>query len=64
MARWYSLHLQDRLDGGVDVIRQWGRLGVRSTHPRRLSQPCPDRQSALDAIQTLLATRAQRGYTT
>jgi hypothetical protein len=25
-ARWYALHLQPALwDGGIDVVRQWGR---------------------------------------
>ncbi|MGI8712736.1 MAG: WGR domain-containing protein [Solirubrobacteraceae bacterium] len=62
MARWYGLHLQERLDGGVDVIRRWGRLGVRSTRPRQLAEPYPDWLRAHDALEELLARRAARGY--
>lgn len=62
VARWYGLHLQDRLDGGVDVIRRWGRLGVRSTRPCQLAEPYPDWTRARGALQELLARRAARGY--
>lgn len=62
VARWYGLHLQDRLDGGVDVIRRWGRLGVRSIRPHQLAEPYPDWTGARGALQELLARRAARGY--
>jgi len=62
VARWYGVHLQDRLDGGVDVIRRWGRLGVRSTRPRQLAEPYPDWTGACGALAELLARRAARGY--
>lgn len=61
-ARWYGVHLQDRLDGGVDVIRRWGRLGVRSTRPRQLAEPYPDWTAARGGLEELLARRAARGY--
>lgn len=62
MARWYGIHLQERLDGGVDVIRRWGRLGHRATCPRQLADPYPDWTMARDAARQLLARRAARGY--
>ena len=62
VARWYGVHLQERLDGGVDVIRRWGRLGVRSARPRQLADPYPDWAGAHDALAELLARRGARGY--
>jgi len=59
---WYGIHLQERLDGGVDVIRRWGRLGHRVTCPRQLADSYPDWTTARDAVQALLARRAARGY--
>jgi len=53
---------QDRLDDGVDVIRRWGRLGVRSIRLRQLAEPYPDWTRARGALQELLARRAARGY--
>ncbi len=60
--RWYGVHLQERLDGGVDVIRRWGRLGHTAIHPRQLADPYPDWTAARDALGQLLARRAARGY--
>lgn len=62
MLRWYGIHLQERLDGGVDVIRRWGRLGHRATHPHQLTDAYPDWASAQQALTRLLAQRAARGY--
>jgi len=62
VASWYGVHLQERLDGGVDVIRCWGRLGVSSTRPRQLVEPYPDWTAARDALPGLLSRRAARGY--
>lgn len=62
MLRWYGVHLQQRLDGGVDVIRRWGRLGHRATHPHQLTDAYPDWASAQQALTRLLARRAARGY--
>lgn len=60
--RWYGIHLQERLDGGVDVIRRWGRIGVCATRPRQLTDAYPDWVSAQQALGRLLAQRAARGY--
>jgi len=62
VARWYGVHLQERLDGQVDVIRRWGRLGVRPDRPRQLAGPYPDWTTARGALTELLARRAARGY--
>lgn len=47
---------------GVDVIRRWGRLGVRTTCPRQLAEPYPDWTEARGALEDLLVRRAARGY--
>ena len=33
--RWYTMHLQPCLFGGVDVVRRWGRIGRRGGGERR-----------------------------
>jgi predicted DNA-binding WGR domain protein len=61
-ARWYALHLQPALwDGGVDVVRQWGRIGARH-HPRRLVTPHPTEAAARAVLPELLRRRLRRGY--
>jgi predicted DNA-binding WGR domain protein len=61
-ARWYALHLQPALwDGGVDVVRQWGRIGGRH-HPRRLVTPHPTEAAARAVLPELLRRRLRRGY--
>jgi len=60
--RWYGVHLQERLDGGVDVIRRWGRIGHTATRPHQLADPYPDWTTARNALGQLLARRAARGY--
>lgn len=62
-ARAYRVWLQPTLWGGVDVIREWGRLGTVSHHPRRLVHHCPDEASAHAILHTVLFHRWRRGYT-
>jgi predicted DNA-binding WGR domain protein len=60
-ARFYALHLQPALWGGVDVVRAWGRLGHRH-RPRSLVTSHPDEGSAHAALRDLVRRRLRRGY--
>jgi predicted DNA-binding WGR domain protein len=62
VARWYALGVQDRLDGGADVICAWGRLGHRCTHPHQRAHPYPSWTAARAALAAQVARRAARGY--
>ena len=62
VARWYALGIQDRLDGGADIIRAWGRLEHRSTRPHQLAHPYPSWPAAHAALHEHVARRAARGY--
>jgi predicted DNA-binding WGR domain protein len=61
-ARWYAVHLQPTLLDGVDLVRQWGRIGTRTLRPQRRTEHFPDLESALVALRSLLARRRRRGY--
>jgi predicted DNA-binding WGR domain protein len=61
-ARWYAIHLQPTLLDGVDLVRQWGRLGTRARSPQRRAEHHPDVESALASLRRLLALRRRRGY--
>ena len=60
-ARFYALHLQPALWGGVDVVRAWGRLGHRH-RPRCLVTSHPDETGAHAALRDLVRRRLRRGY--
>lgn len=60
-ARWYALHLQPALWGGVDVVHAWGRLGYRK-RPRCLVTSHPDETSAGAALRSAVRRRLLRGY--
>jgi predicted DNA-binding WGR domain protein len=62
-ARWYGgIHLQPVLwGGGVDVVRQWGRVGGRH-RPRRLVTPHATEGAARAALLELPRWRLRRGY--
>jgi predicted DNA-binding WGR domain protein len=60
-ARFYALHLQPALWGGVDVVRAWGRLGHRH-RPQCLVTSHPDDSSAHVALRDLVRRRLRRGY--
>jgi predicted DNA-binding WGR domain protein len=62
-ARAYRVWLQHTLWGGVNVIREWGRLGTVPHHPRRLVHHCPDEAAARTILRTVLLDRWRRGYT-
>src|SRR3954447_13438026 len=62
-ARTYRVWLEGNLWGGVDVIREWGRLGTVPHHPHRLVHHCPDEEAARTILHTVLFHRWRRGYT-
>jgi predicted DNA-binding WGR domain protein len=61
-CRYYALHVQPTLfDGGIDVVRTWGRIG--SIHrPRRLCTHHLDEPAAFAALERVLHRRLRRGY--
>jgi hypothetical protein len=55
-------HLQPVLcSGGLDVVRQWGRVGGRH-RPRRLATSHATEGAARAALLALLRRRLRRGY--
>ncbi|MEC7765062.1 MAG: WGR domain-containing protein [Pseudomonadota bacterium] len=59
MRRYYHMSLQPDLFGGVDLVREWGRIGRRG---QSLIERHPDEQSAMDAMTTREALKRKRGY--
>jgi predicted DNA-binding WGR domain protein len=59
MRRYYHMSLQPDLFGGVDVVREWGRIGRRG---QSLIERHPDEHSALDAMRAREAVKRKRGY--
>jgi predicted DNA-binding WGR domain protein len=58
--RWYSVHLQPRLFGGVDVVCAWGRLGYAGGSER--SEFFEDVAAAKERVEELRRLRIRRGY--
>ncbi|MDP2086022.1 MAG: WGR domain-containing protein [Gemmobacter sp.] len=57
--RFYRICLQANLFGGVDVWREWGRIGS----PGRLRiEPCADVREARERQGRLAAGKIRRGY--
>jgi predicted DNA-binding WGR domain protein len=59
-ARFYALHWQPLLWGGVALIRQWGRIGAAGS--QLLEGTYPDRESAQPLTEKLIRKRIQRRY--
>ncbi|MBL6429998.1 MAG: WGR domain-containing protein [Maritimibacter sp.] len=59
MRRYYHISLQPDLFGGVDVVREWGRIGRRG---QSLIERHPDEQSAMAAMRAREAVKRKRGY--
>lgn len=59
MARFYRVETLPDLFGGVQVIREWGRIG---TGGRRLSHWCATGAEAENLADTLLVAKLRRGY--
>ncbi len=59
MRRFYRVEALPDLFGGVQVIREWGRIG---TQGQRLSHWCATGAEAENLTDTLLAAKLRRGY--
>lgn len=59
MARFYVLRLQPALTGGIDLIREWGRIGSRG---RVKAEPMADMSIAQDAAAAIEQAKRRRGY--
>ena len=59
MARFYSLHIERDLFGGVVLRRQWGRIG---TAGRTRLEPHEHEQAATAVLERIEAAKRRRGY--
>jgi len=59
MRRYYHMCLQPDLFGGVDLVREWGRIGRRG---QSLIERHPDEKSAMGAMSAREAIKRKRGY--
>ena len=59
MRRYYHMSLQPDLFGGVDLVREWGRIGCRG---QSLIERHPDEHSAIDAMKAHDALKRKREY--
>lgn len=60
-ARRYTAHVQPSLFGGVDVVREGGRVDTMH-RPRRLVTEHESEAAALAALNRVVALRLRRGY--
>ena len=61
MARFYVLSLEETLFGDTALVREWGRLG---TEGRRRLDLFDRRVKAVEALESWLGRKLQRGYRT
>lgn len=61
-CRVYRVHLQPSLWGGIDVVREWGRLNTTQHHPRRRATHHADEEAAGRELHQVVTRRLQRGY--
>ena len=59
MRRFYRLHLQPDLFGGVCLLREWGRIG---TAGRTMMNRYDDAGQAADALLDIYRSKCKRGY--
>ena len=59
MARFYAFSVEQDLFGALLAVRRWGRIGTRG---RTVSLPCPDMKSARAALESVVVSKRQRGY--
>ena len=57
--RWYSIHIQMCLDGRIDVIRRWGRIGNGG---QEMVEHFPDIEEAKAHINKIVEIRKEHGY--
>lgn len=59
MARFYALSVQPTLFGEWALVREWGRIGLRS---RLLLNTYADVAAAVQAAEMLAAAKCRKGY--
>ena len=59
MARFYSIRLQDALQGGTEVVREWGRIGSAG---RVRNDPYASQEQAKEAARILALRKQRKGY--
>ena len=59
MRRFYRISVQPDLFGGVNLVREWGRIGYRG---QMLVEQHDDEGRAVNALMKLSATKKRRGY--
>lgn len=59
MARFYRVGALPDLFGGVQVIREWGRIGTRG---QSMTHWCATAPEAAHLATTLLTAKLRRGY--
>jgi predicted DNA-binding WGR domain protein len=59
MRRFYRMSLQPDLFGGVDVVREWGRIGRRG---RSLIERHTCEDEAVSSMLALETAKRRRGY--
>ncbi len=59
---FYRLTLQPTLFGGIDLVREWGRLAPSLTTHHRAVEHFGDRTSALAPLGEAIRVRLRHGY--
>ena len=59
MRRFYRMHIQPDLFGGVTLVKEWGRIG---TAGRQKTEAYEDAGRAVDALLAHLKSKERRGY--
>jgi len=59
---FYRLTLQPTLFGGLDLVREWGRLAPSQTTHRRVVEHHERRTDVLEALADAVRVRLRHGY--
>ncbi len=59
MRRFYLMHVQPDLFGGVSLVREWGRIGSSG---RVLAEHHADEGSAVTSLLDMARIKRRRGY--
>ncbi len=59
MQRFYRMHIQPDLFGGVTLFKEWGRIG---TAGRQMTEPFADAGQAVDELLAHMRAKMRRGY--
>lgn len=59
---FYRVTLQPTLFGGLDLVREWGRLAPGSTTHRRVAEHYESRSAAMAPLAGAVRVRLRHGY--